>query len=178
MDIACTVNSTTKFATLIYKNEGASGVVFHVYDRLHPDRIPRCYTVEEGHSLDDQWATDADDGHYDLWVTGPNGYLRHWAEQLIVGEPVPVFSLAYHRRPAVIELKVEQNDGARPPATVAANAYRSDGPWLLDGARKNRRWSLAKSHGWYDFTAKSGGHSMRFAGRLETGSDSFSDPAI
>ena len=32
--------------TLIFRNSGEAGAVFHVYDKLHLDRIPRRYTVE------------------------------------------------------------------------------------------------------------------------------------
>ena len=36
---------------LEFRNSGKQGVVFHVYDKLHLDRIPRRYTVEAGKSL-------------------------------------------------------------------------------------------------------------------------------
>ena len=42
------------------------------------------------------------------------------------------------------------------------------------------RWSLSDSHGWYDFTLSAGDGKFlrRFAGRLETGKDSYCDPAM
>ena len=40
---------------LSFRNEGAAGAVFHVYDRTHLERIPRRYTVEAGRSLTDRW---------------------------------------------------------------------------------------------------------------------------
>ena len=56
---------------------GAAGAVFHVYDRLHLDRIPRRFTVEAGKQLSDAGISEAD-GAYDLWVLGPNGFHRHF----------------------------------------------------------------------------------------------------
>jgi len=43
-----------------------------------------------------------------------------------------------------------------------------------------RRWSLNPSGNWYDFTVTVDGSSLerRFAGRVETGGDGISDPAM
>ena len=65
--------------TLRLDNPGAAGAVLHVYDRLHLERGPRRYTVEAGKRLDGIWDTATDDGRYDLWVLGPNGFHRHFA---------------------------------------------------------------------------------------------------
>ena len=56
--------------------------VFHVYDKLHLDRIPRRYTVEPGKQLEGRWDAAADGSKYDLWVMGHNGFLRHFAGDL------------------------------------------------------------------------------------------------
>ena len=37
--------------SLVFANSGKQGAVFHVYDKLHLDRIPRRYTVEAGKTL-------------------------------------------------------------------------------------------------------------------------------
>jgi phospholipase C len=66
---------------LLFANTGFAGAVFHVYDKLHLDRIPRRYTVEAGRMLDDEWEV-GDDGLYDLWVLGPNGFHRHFKGDL------------------------------------------------------------------------------------------------
>ena len=60
--------------TLIFSNTGQQGAVFHVYDKLHLDRIPRRYTVEAGKILSDVWNTTATDaGQYDCGSTAPMG---------------------------------------------------------------------------------------------------------
>lgn len=67
---------------LVFANTGSAAGVFHVYDRLHLDRLPRRYAVEPNKQLEGSWDVAADGGKYDLWVMGPNGYLRHFAGDL------------------------------------------------------------------------------------------------
>jgi phospholipase C len=65
---------------LRFLNTGERGAVFHVYDRLRLDALPRRYTVEPAKALEDAWLVDGE-GRYDVWVLGPGGF--HWA---FVGE--------------------------------------------------------------------------------------------
>jgi phospholipase C len=65
--------------------------------------------------------------------------------------------------------------------TVQANAYRADGPWPLQigpATTSALSWNLAASGYWYDFTVQAAGFERRFAGRVETGEDGISDPAM
>jgi phospholipase C len=62
---------------LLFVNTGFAAAVFHVYDKRNLDRIPRRYAVEPFKALDDVWAA-GDDGLYDLFVLGPNGFNRHF----------------------------------------------------------------------------------------------------
>ncbi len=68
----------SRILTLEFHNTGRAGAVFHVYDRLHLDRIPRRYVVEAAKSLRDDWVLREDKGRYDLWVYGPNGFVREF----------------------------------------------------------------------------------------------------
>jgi phospholipase C len=64
---------------------------------------------------------------------------------------------------------------------LRANAYRTDGPWTLTlppGRRLVCVRSVAESYGWYDFTVTGEAFERRFAGRMESGAPSFSDPAV
>ena len=74
------------------------------------------------------------------------------------------------------------NHGSEPAdAELKANAYRIDGPWQISvpaGGRLKRRIPLRKHHNWYDFTLAAKGFERRFAGRIETGRDDVSDPAV
>ena len=64
---------------------------------------------------------------------------------------------------------------------IVSNAYRKDGPWTIEapaGGVAEKHWELADSGRWYDFTVKGDGFERRFAGRVETGKPSVSDPAM
>ena len=81
--------------TLTFRNDGTAGAVFHVYDRSHLERIPRRYTVEAGASLTDRWDGG---GPYDLWVLGPNGFVREFAGK--TDTPRSMLRLVYRARGA------------------------------------------------------------------------------
>lgn len=166
----------------------ATGAVFHVYDRLHLDRVPRRYAVQAGKSLSGVWTPDAaDNGSYDLWVLGPNGYHREYVGNLgELGAGVnPEIQVCYQPCDASSVIVKLFNRGSQAATfTVAANAYRSDGPWTLNvaaNASGELSWAVADSGNWYDFTVSSSTSTTfrrRFAGRIETGKDSISDPAM
>src|SRR5690606_15673563 len=80
---------SSKGVQLLFSNTGQAAAVFHVYDKLNLDRIPRRYMVEPGQILDDVWDAQADNlGHYDLWVLGPNGFHRHFRGDVsVLGQP-------------------------------------------------------------------------------------------
>ena len=163
---------------LTFQNEGAAGAVFHVYDRLHLDRVPRRYTVGQGMTLAGAWAA----GAYDLWVRGPNGFHRHFVGVAPGDEPIA--SLVYDRGGKAITLEV-RNPGRTPiEVSIAPGAYGAAlSAWRANvraGARASHRWVLDGAMGWYDLEARIDGASWRrrFAGRVETGKDGVSDPAM
>lgn len=163
--------------SLHFVNEGEAGAVFHVYDLLHLDRIPRRYTVEAGKSLTDAWSTIPDRANYNLEVYGPNGFFRVFLGNS--AKPEPEIRLTYDRKRGTVTLKITgtKNSGA---LTVMPNSYRKDGPWLMK-VGTDRSWLLDTSGNWYDFTVMSGengNYTRRFAGRVETGKNGVSDPEM
>src|SRR5262249_8193697 len=78
LDVQARAQADPVALRLIFRNGGAAGAVFHVYDRLHLERIPRRYTVEAGKLLVDEWALPGNHRHYDLWAYGPNGFVREF----------------------------------------------------------------------------------------------------
>ncbi|MFZ2872548.1 phosphocholine-specific phospholipase C [Zavarzinia sp.] len=167
------------------RNTGKAGAVFHVYDRLHLDRIPRRYMVEAGKQLAASWPTARDAGRYDLWVLGPNGFHRHVtgnAVETAAAKFGPEASLSYDPAHHRLNLTLT-NDGTRGcTVLVTANAYekREISQKLAAGSRKVLRLDIADQGNWYDYTVTVSGHAgftRRFAGRMETGRDGISDPA-
>ena len=161
---------------LTFLNEGRAGAVFHVYDRLRLDRAPRRYTVEAGKRLTDTW----EPGAYDLWVLGPGGFHRS-----LTGGATEGLRMKVRASGGVLSLALV-NPGAAPRMiTVEQTAYGAGpGRWIatLDpGSRVERAWPTRASGGWYDLVARCEGDRTwlrRVAGRVETGRDTISDPAM
>ncbi|MEM5424350.1 phosphocholine-specific phospholipase C [Paraburkholderia ferrariae] len=170
---------------LIFSNTGSAGAVFHVYDKLHLDKPPHRYTVEAGKELSDVWTpAAADAGAYDLWVLGPNGLHRQFTGNVTKAKsgPNPEVRVCYDTGNNAVYLTIMNTGSVATNTTVTSNAYRSDGPWTYavpPGMQVEPYWSVTSSNGWYDFTlAAENGVTRRFAGRVETGADSVSDPAM
>ncbi|MDB5419296.1 MAG: phospholipase phosphocholine-specific, partial [Phenylobacterium sp.] len=160
---------------------GRQAVVLHAYDLLDLERVPRRYTIGSGQTLTDAWALSG--GAYDLYVLGPNGFHRRFRG---VGEPGLTVSggqdhLTHQFGPNL------QNRGKRAvEVVVSPNAYARARP------RWRHRLAAGDSHaglwdppwatgGWYDYSVTVAGdprYVWRFAGRIEGGGHSISDPAM
>jgi len=176
--------------TLGFRNDSAddAGAVFHVYDKLHLDRIPRRYVVEAGKTLSGSWDLSEKHGRYDLWVLGPNGYHRAFcgSAQELSATSRPEVEVAYNTDRALVLVTVRlRNDGDRACMFgIDALAYRDDGPWALRVAPHTVRelsWPVGGHGRWYDFSVScdaSASFERRFAGRVENGADAITDPAM
>jgi len=167
---------------LDFINSGRAGAVFHVYDRRHLDRVPRRYAVEAGRQLGGIWDTlAADDGRYDLWVLGPNGFHRHFQGDVRAHAGIEA-KARYDVAAASLSLEVSNSGDHAGSISIAANAYRNERPRTIElapGQRGQWHWALSGHGGWYDFSVTGAdGFLRRFAGRLETGADGISDPAM
>jgi phospholipase C len=166
---------------LAFTNTGAAAAVFHVYDRKHLDRIPRRYTVEPDKRIVDRFDLADDAGHYDLWLIAPNGFHRHFTGRAGAHPAAVEVDLAYHRGDLTITLR---NRGVEPTElTLVDNAYHHGDHTIFvpPGADRTRHFALERSAHWYDFTLTAHnlpGFRRRFAGHIETGRDSLSDPAL
>ncbi|AOB30844.1 phospholipase [Bordetella sp. H567] len=202
LDAVIDTDARSGTVKLKFANTGDAGAVFHVYDKLHLDRVPRRYAVEARRSLQGSWAAGTDDGgKYDLWVLGPNGFHRHFAGDLnrLEGRDAaaPEVEFEPDGKSGNVRLIV-RNEGDRAVAcSVKSNqAYGSlqarggdfelgpDGSWTANvrpGHKAQMTLSLRDSGNWYDLqvTADSDpGFVRRLAGRIETGRHSVSDPAL
>lgn len=156
---------------LTFQAQGDAAAVFHVYDRHALDLAPRRYTAVRGKPLSGRWGLQ--DGSYDLWVLGPNGFHRHFTGK--AGEAVPQLSWQLARAQNRLTVELVAGD-----AVVTPNAYAADhAAWRGEG-KAHQHWSLEQTGGWYDVTVTSPTapfFAVRLAGRLETGRDTFTDPA-
>lgn len=181
------VSCNTRLAGTIeleFASTGTAGAVFHVYDQNDLLSEPRRYCVEAGKSLQGRWQQPGPS--YDLWVIGPNGFHRRFqGNALLPGVGAqPEVRVCYDIANGDVVLKMRNAGTADCSFVVSANAYRSDGPWrftVKPGEEQEYTWALYDSAAWYDFTAQveqQAGFVRRFAGRVETGRPSFSDPAM
>jgi len=168
-----------KEVQLQFSNTGSVGAVFHVYNRKKLNEIPRRYTVEAGKQLSDIWKS-VNDTHYDLWVLGPNGFHRHFTGDFNVASPE--INLTYDTLNGHLYFNLLNNTKQKFNYIITANAYFSKVP--LEGTieantETKQHFSLDSSGHWYDFTVTFQNmpeYSRRFAGHMETGKPSISDP--
>lgn len=167
---------------LNFRNSGKAGVVFHVYDKLHLERISRCYTVESGKQLTDYWQTAENDARYDLWVYGPNGFVREFRGKAHASpiEELPNVRLEYDTPNGAVQVIAVNRTHRQVALEIRANAYGSSTPQIVklppEGTRLVSR-SVVASHNWYDFTVAGDTFEQRFAGRMESGQHTYTDPA-
>jgi phospholipase C len=111
----------------------------------------RNYTVEPHKRLGDTWSIAST---YDVSVYGPNGFVRYF-----------------------------RSFGEHKASVVVLDAYT--GNHVIELLRPDEElkddWSGAKLFGWYDVVVtvvEDPTFSYRLAGHIETGRDSFTDPAL
>jgi phospholipase C len=169
----------------------ASGSAFQVYAPgkfLNEFVRTWDYAAAAGNEIEDRWPLGAfENGIYHLRVYGPNGFYREFSGKK--NDPSTEFECLFEPAPATpsgvtgnVLLRVVNNDEPI-SLEIIDNAYKS--PRQLKtigrgGQSKNIFLiSTARSFGWYDFSVKVKGNSVfekRYAGRIETGMHSRTDP--
>ncbi len=147
------------------------------------------YALRAGESAEDSWPLNHfKNGHYHLQVYGPNGFFREFRGSK--KDPLIQITCGYQRKhhsnnelTGHIELHFENRSRQTYKVNIADNAYGRGNSWakIPASSSKTIRLNLEKSHRWYDFTVKIDGYnSFRrlYAGRVETGKHSFSDPQM
>jgi phospholipase C len=172
-------------------NHGVAGAAFQVYDNTGPGG-PWRYTIESGKSHSaSPWHEEAASGHYDLSLHGPNGFFRQFRGALPGGNQEHALEahLAYDAPHGQIVLTL-QNTGqtTREFQLAMDDAYalgsgeqRLRTLTLAPGASLAEIWNLGASDHWYDLTVTVKDNPdflRRFAGHMETGLPSKTDPAI
>lgn len=173
-DVALTANAPPR---ITFRNTGSASAVFHVYNRLALDEPPRRYTVEPGKILQDEWPT----GAYDLEVHAPNGFYRRFVDMKSVSAPL-VTPVAVGRK---LQLRFTNPGKVSRSVVVVSEPYGPDlKSWktkLGPAGSANHLWDLSPTSGWYDLTVRIeglDGWQQRFAGRLDAGVATMTDPAL
>jgi len=140
------------------------------------------YGLTAGDNLTGAWPlNEFENDKYHLRIYGPNGFFREYAGD----KQDPLLDIACNYQAGLtgnVELKLSNPDKNKTyHVEIADKAYKINNHKmdLPPGASASLVLNLAKSFGWYDFTVKVTGHSQfeqRYAGRVETGRPSYSDP--
>lgn len=182
LDVDCMVYGAHATVALEFHNIGAAAAVFQVRSGNAADAV-RSYTVEAGRSLLGNWSVSG--GAYDLTVYGPNGFTRYFKGSLGADKgqlAVDVEEGFDTQRGSFIGLRV-RNLSRRGTMVTILDAYTgsSMSRQLAANDLLQHEWSLDAFHGWYDLIltmAQDATFEQRLAGHVETGQDSFSDPAM
>jgi phospholipase C len=182
LSVEALTNPADNSIALSFRNRGQAGAVFHVYDRLHLDRIPRRYTIEAGRSLSDRWDVRPDQGQYSLWIYGPNNFVREFSGKISQRQLIrPEATLVYDARNRSVRMELTNKGTGEASLVVHTTADRNKSSWHITIRPQEhlvKSWWLLDSHNWYDCTVTGEDFSRRFAGRMETGDHGISDPFV
>ncbi|WP_040006285.1 phosphocholine-specific phospholipase C [Fibrisoma limi] len=162
----------------------SAGAPFQVCERGGTTMQFRSYTVAPGDTLTDSWPLD---GPFHLCVQGPNGFYREFKGSRAT-PPVKVGCLyeldTKDRVTGNVVVTLHNTDPVYSYAVqLIDNAYGAS-PQTIQLIRDSQRsivLPLASSHHWYDFSVKVASFDafeQRYAGRVETGEDGFTDPLM
>jgi phospholipase C len=181
--------------------ERAVGAPFHVYTPRKTRAASRdaalfeagrtwAYAVAAGDRLSDEWhLNDFEEGYYHLCVHGPNGFFREFRgaadDPLLEVKLEPVRSDG--KPSGDIVLQLANRDEKRPLTVLIQDViYATERTVTLAAAGTKEAstsvaFELKRSFGWHDLQVRVQGaprFEKRYAGRIETGQDSFSDPRM
>ncbi|MBE7178539.1 MAG: phospholipase C, phosphocholine-specific, partial [Mucilaginibacter polytrichastri] len=169
--------------------DNAAGAPFIVYSGFDgkgsEGQEIRNYTAKAGDTLSDNWATD-ENGKYRLRVYGPNGFYRQFyggADDpgLLIECKYPPQIAGEQKLSGDVELQISNTSGNDYTVEIRDNAYKTGMRTKLITKQTSQKilMNLRKDFGWYDFSVRvnrHAGYEKRYAGRVETGLHSFSDP--
>ncbi|AIP23522.1 phospholipase C, phosphocholine-specific [Burkholderia pseudomallei] len=170
-----------------FANRGEQGAHFYVYASNRSDG-PWRYTVGAHRSLHETFDLAATNGAYAFAVYGPNGFVRVFEGLAAAGghgrqaAARPEVKAGYDVANGNLYLKLANHGAQSVQLTLADNAYGAPARriTLRGGDEQIESWALASSHQWYDVTVSDGATGQfvrRFAGHVENGKPSYSDPA-
>jgi phospholipase C len=180
MNVQASVDASNNSVELTFLNSGQATVVFHVRSGSATDPV-RWYTVQPGKTLSGTWNVSSS---YNLSVYGPNGFVRYFNGSIGSSAANLGVSSTYDtdQGSGSISWTITNLGGSEAEVSVL-NAYTGNvnTQLLQPGQRFAQVLSLNQFFGWYDLIVTVAGDptfKYRLAGHVETGKDSFSDPAM
>lgn len=164
---------------IYFNNRGRVGAAFTVFAQSH-NAGPWYYTMSSGHQFSETWSLiDFGSEKYALRVHGPNGFLRIFQGRngtlldVIVTPNLKAHSLT---------IQLKNQDQRAYTIRLFDSFYGGNDRHLVLEAQSQTQfeWECQTSGHWYDFAftlAEEKDFLWRYAGHLETGKISISDPA-
>jgi phospholipase C len=136
----------------------------------------RSYAVATADTLKDSWRlSDFENNNYHLRVYGPNGFYREFRGN--ASDPEITVAGSYDKQTGNLILEI--NNSGLQHIEITDNAYKAKKKELVVSTTTPITIDLSRSYGWYDVSVKLKDHpsfEQRFAGRVETGKPSKTDP--
>lgn len=179
---ADTVEVSSNTISIHLTNTGLAGAAFTGFNLKDLETgIPQKYAVESGKSIDTSFAFSRSDASYGVSLLGPNGFFR----QFYGDDQCSQLSayLAYEPTEKSVAISVSNSGSGAVEMRIVDNAYGLASLEFTVNAGETvvQYLIVSQSGNWYDFTvAKSDSDcfSRRFGGRMETGEDTITDPAM
>jgi phospholipase C len=160
-------------------NVGQVGAALTVY-AIGGRAGPWHYTVEAGKRVSDGLPLEG--GRYAFAVYGPNGFLREFRGH--ADEKALETTASYDPVGEMLVLRIDNKSSSKVTIKTLANSYSIESPRnrvVSASGFVEDRWAIANSAHWYDISITIDGNEnflRRFAGHIETGKPSLSDPAL
>jgi len=166
--------------SLDFTNSGQAGAAFYVYDRRRPESAPRRYAIAAGDALFDVWQIPEKHGRYELAAYGPNGCLFEFRGTIDSGSARPAVTFATDAAAGTVLLRLT-NAGTSACLLTVTNGYDDDAAARVHkverAATVEDHWVVSAQYGWYDLSVMARDDFLwRYAGHLENGRPSLSDP--
>ena len=178
--VTAEVNASAGTVTLTFSNTGRKAAVLSVRSTNAADAV-RAYTVESGKSLSGTWNVSL---AYGLTVYGPNGFLRQFNGSIDSAAAVLGVTAAHGFEDCGSFGLQIANLTENPASIKVTDAYTGrivPALFTRHGEEFVYDWSLEEFRGWYDLVItveQDPTFEYRFAGHIETGRESISDPAM
>jgi phospholipase C len=178
-NVYAVVNASASTVELTFVNTGSAAAVFQVRS-ANPADVVRTYTVGAGEQLAGTWKVVSS---YDLSVYGPNGFVRYYQGSIGSSAATLSVSSSYSTGGSGSITWSVSNVATSQVLVSVMDAYTGNSVQevLQPGESLERKLSLDKFYGWYDLivtVAEDETFNYRLAGHIETGKNSFSDPAL
>ncbi|BAV07788.1 phospholipase C [Filimonas lacunae] len=140
------------------------------------------YAAGAGDEVEDTWPLSAfEKEQYHLRVYAPNGFYREFKGNAT--DPAIQVECRYKAPGAQLELHIHNHGKEAQSFRLLHHAYQTNNKVLILQPHEHTTLLIKsdQSHGWYDFSVYVDGFAAfekRYAGRIETGAASFTDPLM